>query len=265
MASSENLKQMTAPPAHMENDQEIEIDLLGLFYRLVEKWYIIGLAAVVGAMLAWGYTHFMVTPMYTATSALYVVSSTSAINLSDLQLGNYLANDYREVFSNWQLMNDIIQDEELDLDCTISQLTNMISVVNPSNTRLLYITVTHPDPQMAKDLADKVAEHAQNFITEHMSTQKPDVFQKAMLPYRPASPNMTRNVVIGFLLGALIAAAIYVIQFIADDYVRTPDDIEKLLGVSTLGSIPIQDFDKAGSTKHVKKSLFSRKRSSKRK
>ncbi|MBQ8137090.1 MAG: hypothetical protein IJ174_06620 [Clostridia bacterium] len=264
MASSEKMKQMTAPPAHMENDQEIEIDLLGLFYRLVEKWYYIGLAAVVGALLAWGYTTYMVTPMYTATSALYVISSTSAINLSELQVSNYLANDYMEVFSNWQLMDEIIQDKDLDLDCTISQLTNMISVRNPSSTRLLYITVTHPDPQMAKKLADKVAEHAKSFITEHMSTQSPDVFQKAMLPYRPSSPNKTRNIVIGFLIGALIVAAIYVIQFIADDYVRTPDDIEKLLGVSTLGSIPIQDMDKTGSTKR-KKSLFSGKRSGKRK
>jgi len=265
MASSEIMNQTTAAQARAENDQEFEIDLLGLVYRLLEKWYIIALTAIVGAAIAYGYTTYMVTPIYKATSALYVVNSSSAINVTDLQVSNYLAKDYMEVFSNWELIDEILSDPELDLDCTNSQLKSMISVTNPANTRLLYITISHENASVAKLLADKVVEHAQHFITEKMATREPQIFQKAMLPYRPSSPNKTRNVLVGFILGAVAAMAVYVIAFVMDDYIRTPDDIEKLLGLPTLGSIPVQEMDRDKNDKKRKHRKLFKGKGSKRK
>ncbi|MFQ9448332.1 MAG: hypothetical protein ACLR4A_14210 [Christensenellales bacterium] len=69
----------------------------------------------------------------------------SAINLSDLQVGNYLASDYTEVFSNWHVHEMVL--ERLGLDYTYSQLSNMVSVTNPQDTRILYVAVQSSDPQ----------------------------------------------------------------------------------------------------------------------
>ncbi|MFR8976733.1 MAG: YveK family protein [Christensenellales bacterium] len=132
---------------------EDEIDLVELMYRLLEKWKIIVSACILGALIAGVYTICFVTPMYTATSKLYVVNAKdSAINLSDLQVGNYLASDYTEVFSNWHVHEMVL--ERLGLDYTYSQLSNMVSVTNPQDTRILYVAVQSSDPQEAKDLAD---------------------------------------------------------------------------------------------------------------
>ena len=134
-----------------------EIDLVELLYRLIEKWKIIVLACVLGALIAGVYTIYFVTPMYTATSKLYVVNAKdSAINLSDLQIGNYLASDYTEVFSNWHVHEMVLQ--RLGLDYTYSELAGMVSVTNPQDTRILYINVVSADPQEAKDLADTYAQ-----------------------------------------------------------------------------------------------------------
>ena len=85
-------------------NEDDEINLVELLYRLIEKWKIIALASLLGALIAAVYTFCFITPMYTATSKLYVVNTKdSAINLSDLQIGNYLASDYTEVFSNWHV------------------------------------------------------------------------------------------------------------------------------------------------------------------
>ena len=98
---------------------EDEIDIVELMYRLLEKWKIIVLACILGALIAGVYTICFVTPMYTATSKLYVVNAKdSAINLSDLQVGNYLASDYTEVFSNWHVHEMVL--ERLGLDYTYS-------------------------------------------------------------------------------------------------------------------------------------------------
>ena len=119
-------------PRGSEDD---EINLVELLYRLIEKWKIIALASLLGALIAAVYTFCFITPMYTATSKLYVVNTKdSAINLSDLQIGNYLASDYTEVFSNWHVHEMVLQ--RLGLDYTYSQLAGMVSVKNPKDTRI---------------------------------------------------------------------------------------------------------------------------------
>ena len=220
-------------------DGEDEIDLVELMYRLLEKWKIIVLACILGALIAGVYTIFFVTPTYTATSKLYVVNAKdSAINLSDLQISNYLASDYTEVFSNWHVHEMVIQ--RLGLDYTYSQLGNMVSVKNPQDTRILYITVTSTDPQEAKDMADTYAQVAREFIAAKMDTKQPNIFEEALLPSRPASPNKTKNVLMGFVLGFALCCGVIVVQFLTDDRLRSADDIEKYVQLPTLGVMPKQ-------------------------
>ena len=115
-------------------NEDDEINIVELLYRWIEKWKIIALASLLGALIAAVYTFCFITPMYTATSKLYVVNTKdSAINLSDLQIGNYLASDYTEVFSNWHVHEMVLQ--RLGLDYTYSQLAGMVSVKNPKDTR----------------------------------------------------------------------------------------------------------------------------------
>ena len=79
-----------------EADGEIEIDLLELFYRLLENAKMIIAAAVAGMLLMALYSFVLATPMYEATCRIYVTNaSDSAINLSDLQIGTYLTSDYK--------------------------------------------------------------------------------------------------------------------------------------------------------------------------
>ena len=218
---------------------EDEIDLVELMYRLLEKWKIIVLACILGALIAGAYTIFFVTPMYTATSKLYVVNAKdSAINLSDLQIGNYLASDYTEVFSNWHVHEMVL--ERLGLDYTYSQLSNMVSVTNPKDTRILYVTVVSDDPQEAKDMADTYAQVAREFIAVKMDTEQPNIFEEALLPGRPSSPNKTKNVLLGFVIGLVISCGIIIVQFLMDDRLRSADDIEKYIQLPTLGVMPKQ-------------------------
>ena len=233
-------------------DGEDEIDLVELMYRLLEKWKIIVLACILGALIAGVYTIFFVTPTYTATSKLYVVNAKdSAINLSDLQIGNYLASDYTEVFSNWHVHEMVIQ--RLGLDYTYSQLGNMVSVKNPQDTRILYITVTSTDPQEAKDMADTYAQVAREFIAAKMDTKQPNIFEEALLPSRPASPNKTKNVLIGFVLGFVLCCGVIVVQFLTDDRLRSADDIEKYVQLPTLGVMPKQTKTAAQSRRATSK------------
>ncbi len=221
------------------NEDEITIDLVELLTEILDHWLLVVICALVGVTIMGFYSFRVATPLYKSTAKLYVVNSKdSAINLSDLQIGNYLAQDYQEVFHNWHVQDQVI--EELGLNYSYSQLNSMISVSNPSNTRILYITATSKDPQEAKDIAGTFAKVACEFIAVKMDQVQPNIFEEARLPLTPSSPNKSRNIVIGFLLGALAAIAVIVIRYVADDKVRTPEDIEKLLGLPTLGVVTEQ-------------------------
>lgn len=217
--------------------EEMEIDLIELMYRLLEKAKYIILAAIAGAIIAGVITFQFMTPTYTATSKLYVLNSKdSALSLSDLQIGTQLASDYIEVFSNWHVHEMVNQ--RMGTDYTYTQLDNMVSVSNPSGTRILYIQVEAGSPEEAKTMADTYALVAQEFIAAKMETEMPNVFEEALQPTKPASPNKTRNVILGFLLGAVLACGIIVVQFITDDRIRTAESLEKHLAMSTLGMMP---------------------------
>ena len=84
-----------------DTDPEVNeetIDLLELFYVLLGKWKQIAAATVARALIAAVAVVFFVTPKYQASSTIYVISrKDSAINISDLQIGSALTDDYIQV------------------------------------------------------------------------------------------------------------------------------------------------------------------------
>lgn len=237
-----NARQKTEPYQGVvqegQQPEQIDIDLLvELMYRLLERAKIIILAAVAGAIIAGVITFQFMTPTYTATSKLYVLNSKdSALSLSDLQIGTQLASDYIEVFSNWHVHEMVIQ--RLGLEYTYTELNDMVSVSNPSGTRILYIKVDAFSPEEAKDMADTYAKVAQEFIAAKMETEMPNVFEEALKPSKPSSPNKTKNILVGFLMGAMAACLYIVVQFFSDDRIRTSETLDKYLGMATLGMMP---------------------------
>ena len=89
--------------------EEDTIDLLELCMGLLDHWKFIAAAAAAGAVLAALYTFLLVTPLYKATSTIYVVSrNDSVLNLSDIQIGSALTSDYIKVFEMWEVHEKVI-------------------------------------------------------------------------------------------------------------------------------------------------------------
>ena len=235
--------QVTAPKAETDTqaakNDVVEIDLVALFYRFLEKIHWIILTALIGAAIAGVISFKLITPIYQATSKIYIVGSDTTISLSDLQIGSNLAADYSEVFKNWHVHE--LVDRRLNLNYSYSKLAGMLSISNPANTHVIYVTIKSPDPQEAKMIADTYAQVAREFIATKMDMREPNIFEEARLPSTPVSPQKTRNIIIGFLIGALLAMAIVTIKFLSDDRILSGEDIAKVGGMTTLGLVPMQE------------------------
>ena len=219
---------------------EDTIDLLELFMGLLAHWTLIAATAVVGAVLMALYTFFLVTPMYKATATIYVVSrNDSVLNFSDLQVGSELTSDYIKVFEMWEVHEKVISN--LDLDYTYTDMASMLSVTNTSDTRMLDITVTNPDPEEAAAIANEYADVGAKYISEKMKTDEPTLMSSARVPENPFSPNKAKNILLGFVVGFVLACAVVVLRTMLDDTYKSADDIRKYTGMVVLASIPLAD------------------------
>ena len=61
---------------------------------------------------------------------------------------------------------------------------------------------------------------------------------EAVVPQNPSSPNIKRNVVIGFVLGGVLISILVILSEVLDDRVKKPEDIEEVMGITLLGVIP---------------------------
>ena len=119
-----------------------------------------------------------------------------------------------------------------------------LELTNPSDTRMITITFADEDPEMAKKVADEVAKVSKARVKEIMNTQEPTIAEEGYVPERPSSPSTMKNVVMAGLLGVLLAMAVIVVIYLMDDTIKSSDDIEKYLGLTTLGVIPIESKKK---------------------
>lgn len=243
----------------MEND-ELTIDLGELFSVLWRKCYIIILAGIVTAFAAFAATQLLITPKYTSTTSMYMLTGNGEAGLTynDLQTGTQLTQDYMELTKSRTVLEKVIS--TLNLDMTVEELKDGITTANTENTRIMTIEVENEDPELARQIADTLRETASSKIEEIMDIDAVNTIEEANLPTSPSSPSVMRNTAIGGMLGILISAGIIILLFILDDTIKTPDDVENYLGLNVLTSIPIQE----GEEKAKKAKKRSTRRATKR-
>lgn len=237
-------------------DGEMEIDLLELlaYYRGRLIWIVLGFLA--GALAAGLITFYLITPQYTATSKMYMVSSSSqsVVDLTDLNIGQSLSKDYVELLKTRPIIESVI--EEQGLDYNYSELLSMLSMSTVSDTRIIAIRATSKDPEEAMNIANALADKGVKELPKLMETPQPHIAEYAIIPINPSSPSLTKNIMIGALIGMIIMLGIFTIQFMLDDTFKTADDIEREFGVIPLTVIPegkITGLDGGSSVKPKRK------------
>lgn len=191
------------------------------------------------------YVFILATPVYEATAQLYVVNSQdSVVNLSDLQIGSYLANDYQWIFKTWEVNQQVI--ENLHLPYTVAEIREMLTVTNPSNTRILLLTFASEDAPEAAAVANEYAAVASQYISDYMLTTRPSIISMALEPLKPARPKKLLVVSVGTLLSLVVCVWCLFVCFLYGDRLKSADDFRKHMGVEPLAIIPMENAKRTG-------------------
>lgn len=222
----------------MNNERDnanVEIDLKALFFELwKKKWWIL-FVSLLTAIVGFGYTSYFVRPTYNATTRIYILnnSSSSDLNSGALQTALQLTSDYE------QLITGVNVTQKVAKELGMKSLPGTISVTSPEDTRILNITVTDTNPERAAKIANTVRKVASEQIVNIMNIDAVNTVYEAQAPTNPAAPNIKKNTVLAFVAGFILMCGAFIIVFLADDTIKSQEDIEKYLQLSTLGVIPI--------------------------
>ncbi|HFI0710410.1 TPA: YveK family protein [Streptococcus suis] len=223
----------------MNNQEEntIEIDVLSLLRTIWRKKFLILLTAILTTGLAFAYSAFLATPQYDSTTRLYVVNQSgdngAVITTQDLQAGSFLVKDYKEII----LSQDVLKNVTTTLGIT-EDIKDKITVIIPTDTRILSITVRDSDPNQAATIANTLRDEAAKKIIEVTKVSDVTTLEAALPAENPSTPQTKRNLVLGFVAGAFLATALVLVLEVLDDRVKRPQDIEEGLGMTLLGVVP---------------------------
>ena len=248
------------------NEDAIEIDVLELLFALRKKLWMIILAAVIGCLGAGIYSKVILSPVYTFTFMVYVLSKETTLTfLADLQIGSQLTKDYSVMITSRPVLEEVIEKQKLSL--SYNQLKRMIRISNPADTRILNMSVSDTDPVRAKAIVDAVAKAFLDYIGDIMEMIPPKIIENGVVPDNPTSPNIKKNAALGGLALSVAACGFITLQVIMNDTIRSKKDVSRYLGISVLAVIPEnngEEKDNPDKGSEGKKSRKKRKTQAKR-
>lgn len=253
----------------MKERAEVQFDLGLLVKALVHRLWIILLAMLICGAGAFVYARCFVTPLYSATTKMYVnnISKDSMngqfISSSELAAAQRLVDTYIEILKTPETLNRVI--EEADASCSYSELLGMITTGSVNGTEVFFITVESPVPEEAERLANTIADVLPERIGDIVEGSSVKVIQGASLPTAPNSLDMTKSVVLGAFLGFMICCVAIIILELMDNRIRDEHYPSETYGIQTIVSIPnlvepgqgyTHQFSKAdGSQKKLRQKL----------
>ena len=224
-------------------EDEVEIDLIRLFRALLRRIWVIILAAAIFGGAAMTYTAIFVPPLYKARTLMYVNNTSLAIgdakvsiSQGDLVAANHLVDTYRVIMKTRTTLEDVI--EKADLDYTYEQLSGMIKAEPVDNTEVFYIEVTSRDPREAETIANTVAQILPEKIASIVEGTSARIVDYAVKPAHKASPSITKNTVLGILIGIVLSCGVIVVLELMDDEIHNPDYLMETYDLPVLAVIP---------------------------
>lgn len=129
---------------------------------------------------------------------------------------------------------------QAQIDSINSNISQSTAQLRGNNINLVRLRELERDAETSRVLYEE-------FISRSKETREQDdlvqadanILSTASVPSRPSSPRKMLNLIIGGLLGGLIGGGLALLAEIFDMKISSAEDIERKLGVNSIGSVPL--------------------------
>lgn len=220
-----------------------QIELKEIFFLIKKRFLLIAITTLFATLIAAVTSYFIIKPVYkTNISVIIGKQDTTLISsntLNDLTLYQKSVKTYTVLAASRTVAEDVIN--KLNLDLSVNSLISMISATSSPDTEFITLTVKSKDPALAVNVANQLAKSLKDISKTIKNQDLVQLVDDAVFPTSPDSPKPTLNMIIGFFLGLIVSVgAVFILEYL-DHTIKSPEDIEKYLGLSVIGSIPVMD------------------------
>ncbi len=228
-------------PAPQIPQGEYVLSLRELLQVMRRRLWLIVLTALTLTGLAIGYSFVAYVPEYEASIKVLIRPEPQrnapppgdggeVQGLQDVTLTMAEAVDTRSVAEG------VIQ--RLDLSMTPGDLVNGLTVQQVPDTQFLQISYRDTDPERAQEVANSIGDVFAEKVSEVSPSVVATVWERAVTPTDPVSPKPLRIGLLALLVGAMLGVGLAFLAEHLDDSWRSPEEVEQVSGVPTLGVIP---------------------------
>lgn len=219
------------------------IELKEFFFIIRKRKKIIITTTLVCSILSAILSFFVIKPTYEANTTLIVNQNISKntydITGDDINVTQQLAVTYGEIIKSRDVLDSVI--DELKLPIDYSQIKELITVSTIENTQIISINVQHKDPKIARDIANSIPSTFRKTLKRISYASSVEVIDHAVIPIDPIKPNKILNIVIATLLGVMISIFGVFLREHLNIKLKTPEEVEDILGLPVIGVIPFNE------------------------
>ena len=220
---------------------ETEIDIIPILKALLSKLWLIVLVGVTVAVVTFGLTKLTIKPTYRCSFSAYVnnqhaQADKSTLTNQDLIAAQQLTKTFSYILKSNTILSASLQ--SINSDLTYEEFSKMVSTDIKDETELISAYVVHQDPQPPYDLANAIAKTAPEYMSDIVEGSSMKIVDYPVYSGRRYKPSYVKYAMLGFLLGALLVAAIIIIRYFMDDTVKGEDEVEQRFGLPILGVLP---------------------------
>ena len=214
-----------------------EIDLKELFLMFWKRKAEIILIIAIFIVIGFIYTSVFTKPMYTSSTTLVLAGTNdedsenqTSITTTDLTLNSKLVSTYSQLVKSNKVVRQVISNLGID-----------ISVSSVSDTELIKITVTTDNSKYSADIANETAKVFTSEVGEIYNINNVHVVDEAEESETPSNINHKKDVIMFTAIGLVIAFAYVIVASMLDTTVKTEEEVERLVNLPVLASIPMYD------------------------
>lgn len=223
-----------------------EIDLRE-YLRIVRRrlWLIIliVLGCTTGAAY-FSYTNYV--PLYSAQTKLYVNHADAAdpfsrgvMTIGQMSAGNGVIETYKEIIRTPIIMDKVV-DRYPQLDASTEELIRSVSVSALNNTSVMIISVTGLSHERAVMMVNAITDVFVTELPKISPGQSAVLLTEAKMSADPNPVNEQHNtyIILAFIGSLILSIGIAILLDVLDDRIKDEADVVRVLGVSTLASVP---------------------------
>ncbi len=217
------------------------MELRDFIHILIKRIYVLVFLPLFAGLAAYLFCTVFLTPVYEAHATVYVISKNAdpqaGYSNADLVVSQQLVKDYQEFIKSRVVIEAVLIEMHLE-NVSYENLSQRITVKRKNETRILEISVRDTNPQLARDIAEKVTMTFKEKVVELMNIENVNILDQARVPDYPVSPDKPRSVLFSFFAGLLAAIGLILLLDYLDNTIKNSEDVEKYLKLGVLGSIP---------------------------